>query len=304
MNLSELELFVAVAQAGGISAAAIRLGVPISTVSRRLKALEVEFGSTLFARSTRRFALSDEGRILLAEVQDPLHSLHTAIVRVRERGAAPSGHLRVAAAPTLAAYFLPSVMADYLARYRSVTAEIVTSATTVRLHEAGIDVALRSGNVGLDPSLVIKRLFRSRLQLVASRSYLDVRGAPMTTAALADHDIIVLTEAADWKFDYPGRNFRLSARLRVSSADLAHRLCLKGAGITLLPQFLVEDDLLAGRLQELHLDGQPTPKDVYLAYLPEMRKVPKVQSFVKLMSKAFTIVSRDRGGVGVSKRAD
>jgi DNA-binding transcriptional LysR family regulator len=291
MNLSELELFAAVAQAGGISAAALRLGVPISTVSRRLKALEIEFGSALFARTTRRFDLTDAGRALLAEVQVPLNSLRSAIGRVRERGPVPSGHLRVAAAPTLAAHFLPDVLADYLARYPSVSAEVVAGPATLRLHDTGIDVALRVGTAERDPSFVVKRLNRSRLRLVASASYLKARGAPTTAAELAGHDMIVLTEAAEWKFDPPGHNFRFQARLRVSSADFAHRFCLNGTGIALLSEFMVKDDLARGRLRELHLAEQPTSKDIYLAYLPEMRRVPKVQAFVQLMAKAFTGVS-------------
>ena len=292
MNLSELELFAAVAQAGGITAAGRRLGIPISTVSRRLKALESEFDSALVARTTRRFDLTDAGRALLAEVQDPLRALRSAVDRVRERGPMPSGHLRVAAAPTVAAYFLPGVMAQYLARFPTVSAEVVAGPATLRPHDMGIDVALRVGTVERDPSLVVKRLHRSRLRLVASRAYLKARGAPTTAAALAGHDMIALAEAAEWKFDEPGRSLRVQARLRVSSADLARRFCLNGAGIALLPEFLVEDDLSRGRLQELHLDEQPAAKDIYLAYLPEMRRVPKVQAFVQLMAKAFTTSSR------------
>jgi DNA-binding transcriptional LysR family regulator len=292
MKLSELELFAAIAQAGGISAAALRLGMPVSTVSRRLKAIEIEFGSPLVARTTRRFDLTDAGRAMLAEVQDPLRALRSAIDRARERGPLPSGHLRIAAAPTLATHFLPGVMAQYLARYPTVNIEVVAGPAMLRLHDAGIDVALRVGTVERDPSLVVKRLYRSRLRLVASRPYLKTRGAPTTVAALADHDLIVLAEASEWKFDRHGRSPRAHARLRVSSADLAHRCCLNGTGIALLPEFLVEDDLSRGRLQALALEDQPVSKDIYLAYLPEMRRVPKVQAFVQLMAKAFTAISR------------
>src|SRR5262249_43446472 len=153
-DLRALQVFAAVATSPTLSAAARALGLPLSTVSRRLQELERTLGETLLLRSTRRLQLTEPGRALLVEVEGPRAALRQAGARLRaERSGGPRGHLRIAAAPTAGMCLLPDPLARYLEENRGVTAEVLLGEAALDLAAAGVDVALRVGPMGQDPSL-------------------------------------------------------------------------------------------------------------------------------------------------------
>jgi len=287
MDLNALEVFVAVAQAPSLSAAARALEQPVSTVSRRLQDLERDLDAVLVLRTTRSLRLTDAGRALLKDALGPLRELRQVTARLRERSGEPTGLLRVAAAPTVAAHFLPEPITGYLARHRSVSVELLIGAAPLDLRMAGVDVALRVGRRSTDPSLVVRRLHRSRSRVVAASHYLTTRGVPTTIAALANHDVIALSQAPAWQFEDVGDVLSVAPRVLVQSAEVARLLCLEGAGLALLPEFLVADDLRQGHLVEVALHQLPAAKDVYLTYAQENRRLPRVRAFIDVLVESL-----------------
>ncbi len=290
VDVRGLEVLAALDGLPSLSAAARRLGVPVSTVSRRLRELEASVGTTLCERTTRRLTLTEPGRHLLAQVREPLAQLSTAVASVTGwSDEAPAGELRIAAAPTVARHLLPQVLPELVERAPQVRVHVSVGAEPVNLLSERIDVALRVGAPAKrHADLIARRLQRSRPVLVASPAYLERRGTPALASDLEDHERIGLSTIPTWEL--AGRTVAeaMEPRLRVPSADLAHLLCRRGAGLALLPTFLVADDLAKGVLVEVPGPGRASARDVYAVFSRSARRIPRVRLFLDLLGASTT----------------
>jgi DNA-binding transcriptional LysR family regulator len=287
---SDLVTFAAVARAGGIRRAAEALGVPRSTVSRQLAALERALGGRLVTRSTRRFVLTELGAAL-AEQCARLDDVIAAVERVAARSAnEPTGTLRLAASPIIGEELLPGVVADYLARFPKVRVEVQLEVGFVDLRRSTIDVAVRTGPLQDASDLFASRLGTSLKGHYASRAYLKARGTPVTPIELAQHDCIVVGARRDAKWSFRGRSGEVIVdapdRLATDSYALARAACIAGAGIARLPSLYAAPHVERGALVPVlerfwqrtvlfavHAAGQPAP--------------PKIRAFVDLVRDAM-----------------
>lgn len=296
-KFAALNAFVEVAEAGGFSKAARRLGVATSSVTRLVDSLEEQLGTPLLTRNTRAVTLTDAGTAYLDQVLRLLADLEEADQSVSDKGAEPVGPLRVTVPVTFGRLCLGPHIVAFLREHPRVTLDVLLSDTFTDLASERIDVAVRIGVPAHEPGLVVKKLGEHQRFVVASHDYLDARGEPESPEELTDHECMRFSYRPGprrWVFQREGKNIELevTGRLSANNSDLLREAALGGHGIALLPQWLVHEDVRAGKLRRLFEGWQVNPHResvcVYAAYLPNRRHSRKVRAFLDFLHSRVT----------------
>lgn len=291
LDLDATRAFVAVAKAGSFRGAARNLGVPLSTLSDRVAALERNLGVALLVRTTRKLALTDAGRTFHAEAGRALALLQEASERVASLREQPSGLLRLTAPADFACAELTSAIAAYRARCPNVEVRTHLTNRFVDLITEGYDIAIRGGHLA-DSGLIAKRVGAGSLVLVASHGYLAATPALRHPRELSRQVCIGFhNEERDnqevvWRLQSAsGARFDVHPQLAVTSTSLAmvSEHVRQGLGIALLPWHLVGDDLRRESLVRVLPQWAVAPVPVHIVY-PALR-VPslKVQYMVEML---------------------
>lgn len=245
IDLDRLAVFLRVAEASSFTVAAKRLGVRRSSVSRSVAALERALRVQLFARTTRRVALTTAGRHFLEEVRPHIAALEDAVARLPEREDAPSGVVVLSASNDIAATVLPDLLSAFTERYPAVVPDVRVTNRTVDLVAEGFDAALRLGRGRLeDSSMVARKLSPVDGHVVASPSYLARFGTPRSAEETGAHRWVQFR-----RMKLPGMPAK-NARVAVACDDMlfARRAVIAGMGLGAMPSFLTREDIAAGRL--------------------------------------------------------
>jgi len=249
IDLNLVRMFVAVRDAASFSLAAAQLGVPRSTASRAIAALEDSLGFELFQRTTRKVVITAEGERLFARIAPTLATLEAALTDLPEHEEAPVGPLRITAIADFASAVLTEAVTRFSARWPTVDLDLHLTGAIVDLARNGIDLALRVQTTApRDSALVARKVGEVAVRLYAAPAYLARCGMPRTTRELADHDSIAFHGAAPLR---PGRAVgELPSRRRITCDDMRFALDIvrSGAGIGALPSFLVPQELVNGAL--------------------------------------------------------
>lgn len=277
MDLNDIALFVSVVRAGSFAEAGRRLGIPPSTGSRRLQALEQSLGVRLLQRSTRRLVLTDAGHSFFAECAEQIDSLTQAAQDLSESGKRPKGKIRVAAGVDFLNWFPLEKVAEFLSTYPGVSVEFVLSDARSDLLADGIDVALRAGEMR-EPTLVAREIGRVQWRLVASPGYLQKHGVPLTPEHLADHQCITSSThgtSSVWRLrgkkgmvDVP-----VKGHFQVNTMQAQLAGALGGLGIAMAPTVTVRAHIESGTLREV-LPECSLEFQVYFVY-PSRRHIPR-----------------------------
>lgn len=283
-RLHQLEVFVAVADAGSFAKAGARLRLSPPAVTRAISALEAHLGARVFNRTTRSLSITDVGARFLESAQRLLTDLETAELDAVGATAIPQGHLTITASVTFGRSALSPVVCDFLSTYPRVTASVVLADRVVNLVEEGIDVAVRIGHLP-DSSLVAKRIGSVRRVLVASPGYLARRGTPALPADLKLHSVIAFTglmPSREWRFK--GAQGQSSVALRpafeINDAVAAINAAEEGHGITIGLSYMVSDKIRDGKLVPVLDDATLAPQPVHLVYAQSRLVAPKIRAFV------------------------
>ncbi|MBR7890448.1 LysR family transcriptional regulator [Burkholderia multivorans] len=288
-KFSALRAFVEVAEAGGFSSAGRRLELAASSVVRAVDALEASLGTVLLNRTTRQVTLSDAGAVYYARAKQLLEELAEADALVADRGAEPSGPLRVSVPVAYGLRRIAPHVAAFLARYPKLDLDLQLTDERVDLVTGRIDVAIRLGEAAPSAEFVARPLGAFHRYVVASHDYLDARGTPTTPAELVDHACLRFHFGGDqqaWSFaDAHGTTKVLVAgRLKSNHSEVLREAALDSAGIALLPDWLVDADVQSGRLRRLFEQYDVTPgaaRSVVTAlYLPNQRGSKRVAAFI------------------------
>lgn len=279
MDLNALVVFVRVVQAGSIRGAAQALGMPKSTVSRRLLGLEERLGARLLQRTTRKLGLTDVGRVYYDHGVRIVTDVDNAERAVRDQQETPRGLLRVTAPLNLG--YLGDIFSDYLRQNPEVRLELSANARVVDLIEERFDVGIRAGPLE-DSSLVAKRLGTVDRILVATPAYLQRRGRPRTPSDLADHDTLLFGREATISLRREGRSehVALRPRLLVTDVDVLEVALKDDLGVGVMPAFLCERSLRAGRLERVLPAWSPPSTPLHLVYPSARHLSPTVRSFI------------------------
>lgn len=250
----DLRNFVAVVEAGSLSAAAEVLGQTTSGVSRALTRLEEKLATSLLTRTTRRMDLTEEGLVFLQQARGILAALDQAEESMRLRTQKPVGKLRVdAAAPFLLHCIVPHVGA-FRAVYPGIELELTTNDRFIDLVEQRTDIAIRIGELQ-DSTLHAKALSTARMNVVASPAYLAAHGEPPDVEALDAHALLGFSQPDSlnmWPLLHAGGDrYPARAAVRASSGETIRQLALHGQGIACLSDFMSDADIAEGRLVRL-----------------------------------------------------
>lgn len=284
MDLNELVVFVRVVQAGSIRGAAEALGMPKSTVSRKVIELEERLESRLLQRTTRKLGLTDIGRIYYDHGVRIVAEIENAERAVRSQHEAPRGLLRVTA-PLNLAVFAPIISA-YLARHPEVRLELSANARVVDLVEENFDVGIRAGTLA-DSSLIAKSLGMFERILVATPDYLKKRGHPRTPVDLKKHDCLLFGSNPTLTLTRDGRreDISLNPRLLVTDMDVLESALKDDLGIAVMPAFMCEKAVRARRLERVLSGWSPPPTPLHIVYPSTRHLSPTVRSFIEYVQE-------------------
>ncbi|CAB3857869.1 HTH-type transcriptional regulator DmlR [Achromobacter aegrifaciens] len=292
-KLQALRVFLDVAESGGFSKTARRLGVATSSVTRLIDTLEASLGTALLTRSTRRVTLTDAGVTYLEQVSRVVSDLEEADGSVSDVGAVAVGPLRVSLPVTFARLCLGPYISGFLRENPRVSLDLVLSDAYVDLAAERIDVAVRIGTPDLQPQLIVRKLAEHRRYVVASHEYLERHGTPTAPEELTQHDCLRFAHQAGpqrWSFlrgDDKVQHVEVQGRLAANNSDMLREAVLDGQGIALLAEWLIREDVRAGRLRRFFEDYEVNPQEqsvcVHAAYLPNRRHSKKVQVFLDFL---------------------
>ncbi|TCV94700.1 DNA-binding transcriptional LysR family regulator [Luteibacter rhizovicinus] len=287
VNLNRLAVFAALVRAGSFTAAADQLGTTKAMVSQHLAKLEEELGIVLVVRSTRRMSLTEAGELFHADCVRILADAEASIERLNACRETPRGLLRVAAAGDHGPTIVAPALAAYAQAFPDVTVELVIADSIVDLIAERFDVAIRLGWLR-DSSLRATRLAGFRQIPVGAPDYLARHGNPDHPADLAKHHWIalaVLSSPTRWTFtDATGGEHAVRTN-PVTSSNSTHAVrefVRAGHGISVLPDYMLADDLASGALRPL-LPGFHLPDGGIHAVYPGAKPSAKVRAFIDLL---------------------
>lgn len=291
-RIEAMRVFCEVVEAGGFAAAAARMGLSTSAVSRHVAQLEAHLNVRLLNRTTRKVSPTDAGQAYFERCVQWLADLDEIEAVVAGEAQRPSGRLRLSAPIALSVHRLAPAFAAFLQRYPEVTLDVALSDNVADFIDEGLDVAIRVGRLGSE-NLVARRIDSARLMLAASPAYLAARGTPVHPEALAEHDCFVYSYAASgslWQFEGPGGEstaVRVNGAVRANNGMLLAEMASCGCGIVQVPDFLVQPLLDSGRLVPVLTDWEPPRLPIHAVYPTRRHLSAKVQALVGFLTEWF-----------------
>lgn len=288
MNLTDLDTFIRVAETGSLSRAATELGVPKSTVSRRVTRLEDDLGVELLHRTPRSVAITEHGKRLQTRCAPALREIGEAERSLADEETKPRGRLRISAPYDMGnTRYFAELLHSFRAEYPEVNVEIVLANRTVDLVEEGFDLTLRlhTGQLNAPGNLRTRLVARLSVGVYASPKYVEVHGRPLKPKDVEDH-LVVTHAMAPKHLVPPVADTPLEACPSVEPAFVANdfslilSLVLAGGCMGLLPTFLARPHLEAGELERL-LPGENPPQGAMSLLWPASRHTaPRVRAFI------------------------
>ena len=253
--LHDMTLFVEVARTTSFSRASRNLSVPGATLSRRIAAMEREFGVRLFDRTTRRVELTEAGRRYFERCGHLVDEARLAQEALRETAAQPSGHIRISMPVDLGVTAIGPVLTDFARQFPGISFDLDLSPRNADLVGEHVDVAIRLGTVR-NEALVARRIGSVEQRMFASPAYLALRGMPTQPADLVEHECILLRSAqrqALWRLqgDADMAEVVVRGRFMLNNVGLMRVLAERGMGIAVLDPSLVRESLANGRLSQV-----------------------------------------------------
>lgn len=289
-RLSSIEALIAAVEAGSITAAAERLAVATSVVSKRVTDLERHLGLRLLTRSPRRLALTEAGVLYYDRARRALAELAEADRVATGADAAPHGTLRVAVPVSFGTMQLKRLTCELMSRWPDLVIELDMDDRYVDLETGGYDLAVRIGPLD-DTNLVARVIAPNRAFICGSPDYLARRGQPRTPEDLQDHDGLLYTyrEAHGmWRLSVAGelRSYRVRTRMRCNNGELLQEAALAGLGLAILPTFMTAPHLKSGALVPVLTQYEASSGTLNAVYV-RGRSVPaKVRVFIDALVAA------------------
>lgn len=272
MGLPDLEawaVFAKVAETGSFAGAAAELGLSGATVSKAVQRLETRLGERLIHRTSRRFALTEAGRVLAVRAARILSEGEAVEAEAQAKSAAPHGRVRLAAPMSFGLRHVAPLLPEFLQAYPEVSVDLQLDDRIVDLIAGGIDVALRIADLA-DSSLLARRLCPVRRFVVGAPGYFARHGRPTRPRDLRQHRCLgygYLASGETWRFtDASGAEEALVVKgpLSATNADALSAALAAGCGVALQPDFLVWEALRDGVLEAVMDDWSPPPLSLHL----------------------------------------
>ena len=296
--LGALRMFVRAVEVGSFSKAAIATNARTSTVSRAISSLEEDLGVSLFHRTTRRAQLTEPGATFYEHARDVLRGLEEARDAASAMDGRPQGLIRLHVPSSFARLHIIPFVPDFLAAFPDIRLDLSLTDLRVDLLSVGADLAIRIGSL-IDSSMLSRKLAPHRRIVCASPAYLR-RTSPISEPLdLLQHNCLVYTlQPTDrWFFrhaDEPGEAFEqvpVTGTLRADDSESLRDAAVAGAGVVLLPTWLVGEDIKAGRLRHILPEWSSMiatkPGGIFGVFPPHRMVPPKVRAFLDFAQKRF-----------------
>jgi DNA-binding transcriptional LysR family regulator len=283
VDLDGIEVFVKVLESGSFSRAAKLLGMPNSTVSAKVSALEKRLGVTLLQRTTRKLRATPAGETYFQQCVLALERLEAAESELTSAQREPRGLLRVTAPADIGHSLLATLVRGFLQQYPKTEVELVVTNRVLDLIAEGVDLAIRAGALA-DSGLIAKRFSVGHFGLWASPAYLKKRGMPSHPRDLAPQECLRFSLFKDNRVQLTNGKERArvvtSGRLRADDFETLKAFALLGEGIAYLPSFLCVEEAGQKRLQRILPEWRGDAVTFSFVYPAQRFVAPKVRAFI------------------------
>lgn len=297
LDIEDLRTFVEVADAGGVTAAALRLGVSKSIVSRRLAKIEAELGVLLLARSTRGAALTEAGatfRDHAARMSAEMDAARETILPAGEL----RGRLRIAAPLSFGPTHFAPVLADMARRHPHLHIHTCYADRFVDIITEGFDCAIRVGHLA-DSNLVARRVGSIYGKVVATPDYIGAHGAPETPADIASHEALMQgTETWHFMDGDDVVSVRPQGRFKADNGTALVAAALASLGIAYLPDGLIHEHLASGALVPIMRRYPVREAGIFVVRPPGQHPARKVRVLTEMLIECFAKAPQVAGAPG------
>ncbi|TDF60125.1 LysR family transcriptional regulator [Cupriavidus sp. L7L] len=292
-KLLALKMFVETVDAKGFSAAARRLDLATSSVTRALDGLEASLGAVLLNRSTRQITVTEAGATYYQRARGILDAVEEADALIADRGEEPVGQLRVSLPVAFGRRCIAPYLGGWLAKHPQLEVDVTLTDDIVDLLGERIDLSVRLGSPASYDNVVAREIGRFRRRVVASPAYLESRGRPDDPVDLVNHRCLRFsygTRDQVWTFRQGDNETKVpvSGHFRCNNAEVLRDIALAGGGIGLLPDWLVDDEIESKRLMPLFDAWSVNPDQASSAisalYLPNQRGSRRIAAFLDLLA--------------------
>ncbi len=287
-HLRQMAIFARVVDEGSFRAAAQSLDLAPSRISETVSDLETYLGTTLLYRTTRKIALTNEGRTFYARVVEMLRSAEAGLNELNELSTEPVGALRISIPAFLTSGPLSTAVADFAKRYPSVAFSVTYSDHPLDMIEHGFDLTIRVGWLD-DSSMMSRKLADGQRVLVAGKKYVRGLAKPKRPTDLGDWDWIRYQQRADTtEFTSPDGQIEKvtgNAQIEVDSIDALYHFATENMGVTILPSFLAERGIACGQLVALLPEWNLRPLGIYAVWPDKSRRESLTLLFVRFLAE-------------------
>ncbi|MES2414014.1 MAG: LysR substrate-binding domain-containing protein [Pseudomonadota bacterium] len=294
-KLRAMQAFMHIADQGSLTAAARVMSSSLPAMVRTLAALEAHLGVRLFNRTTRRIALTDEGRLYLERCRDVLGAVQDAEESLVDQGGEPRGQIVVTAPVLFGQMYVAPAVTRFVQRYPQVSCKVVLHDRVVNLLEEGIDVGVRIGELE-DSTLVAQSVFSIRRVVVASPAWLRKHGVPKHPRELATANCVRFSGPIGpwWTFHEKGKTFTVpvSGNLEFNNAAPAVDACVAGMGFGMFISYQAAPYVQQKKLAVVLEDYEPPKRPVSVVY-PHARLLPaRTKVFIEWMKDELSQLGR------------
>lgn len=292
MDTAVLQTYLHIVEEGSFAAAARRMGISRSLTSKYISDLESDLGARLLTRSTRAVRPTDVGLDYYAQIKDVLSRLEAANEAVRHISGFARGRLRIAAPNSYTLKVLQRQLMQFVEDFPEVQLDLVLDDGNSGLVSEGFDAVIRVGDLE-DSALLARKLHEVRVLVVASPEYLATFGVPQKPADLLNHRCLYYTNvkgAGTWPFQHGAEvlHQKIHPFFSSNSGDMIRAAALEGKGIAMGVDFMVDEDLLAGRLVQVLAEFTLPNLPVHLIYPSSRNMTAALRAFMDfILSKKF-----------------
>jgi DNA-binding transcriptional LysR family regulator len=284
-----LQAFLAVAELRSFTAAAARLNVTTTAVSKAVKLLEVRHATVLFQRTTRHVALTEAGAALYGRLRGAVDEVDAAFAALHDAGGRPSGTLRLTMPRALGALLIEPLAARYRQACPDVTLDLSLNDGAVDLVAGGFDAGIRLGMAVAQDMVAVRLTPDLAWSVVGAPAYFAHAGRPETPEALLAHEALRYRFVASgglprWAFARDGQAFHVepSGKIIANDTTMLRAFALAGLGLAYLPDMEAGADIAAGRLERVLADYVPTTSGLFLYFPVRTQQQPKLRAFIDL----------------------
>jgi DNA-binding transcriptional LysR family regulator len=292
MDLNDIIVFTKVVETKSFTGAADALGLPKSTVSRKLAQLEERLGVRLVQRTTRKLALTEIGEAYYERCSRIVSDIHSAEQLVTDMQSTPRGRLRITASVDFSTRWLGGIVAEFLAAHPDINIELEATDRLVDLIDDGFDMAVRFGPMP-ESTLIARRIAALGLVLCASPEYLARRGTPKAIDELDEHEHVLFTPTSRnqaWTLVGPNDatyEFGRPARFASNNFGSVIEVARAGGGITLISEFMINEHIKSGSLVLVLPEWKTRPTEVHAVYPARQNLPPRLTLFLDHLAKSL-----------------